>query len=206
MVAILTGDIIQSRKVVDAGVWLGPLKQLLNRFGQSPTTWEIFRGDSFQLEVNPEEALYAALSIKATIIAVKGMDVRIAIGLGEKNYSAEGVSESNGEAFVFSGETLEVLKQEKNSLRLRSRWPELDEELNLIINLVLVITNNWSVTSAETARLVLQQPDLSQQELAKEIGIRQSSVSARYNRAHLKEILQVIAYSEKRIHQQISEK
>lgn len=204
MVAILTGDIIHSRKVADPTSWLAPLKESLNRFGSSPKNWEIFRGDSIQLEVAPEQALTAALQIKATIKSIKNLDVRIAIGIGEKSYDAVGVSESNGEAYVFSGETLEMLKQEKKNLRIRSPWQLFDEEMNTIIRLLLVIADNWSTTSAQTVQLVLQQPELNQQELAKKIGISQSSVSARYNRAHLHEVLHVLDYFQKRIHQQIS--
>lgn len=204
MVAILTGDIIHSRNVPDPALWLDPLKETLNRFGKSPKNWEIFRGDSMQLEVSPDQALLTALQIKATIKTIKNLDIRIAIGIGSKTYEAAGVSESNGEAYVFSGETLEMLKQEKKNLSFRSPWQSLDEEMNIILNLLLVIADNWSTTSAQTALLVLQQPELSQQEMAEKIGISQSSVSARFNRAHLHEILPVIAYFQKRIHGQIT--
>ncbi len=204
MVAILTGDIIHSRNVGDPASWLDPLKKSLNRFGKSPKKWEIFRGDSVQLEVAPEKALEAALQIKATIKTIKNLDIRIAIGIGSKSYDAEGVSESNGDAYVFSGETLEILKQEKKNLGFRSPWEQLDEEMNTIIRLLSVMVDNWSTTSAQTALLVLQQPNISQQELATKIGINQSSVSARFNRAHLHEILHVTAYFQKRVHEQIT--
>ncbi|MFT6866923.1 MAG: hypothetical protein ACJA08_001761 [Cyclobacteriaceae bacterium] len=62
MVAILTGDIINSRKsdVID---WIGKLKKVLNQYGNTPKNWEIFRGDSFQLLVPPNRALIAAIHI-----------------------------------------------------------------------------------------------------------------------------------------------
>jgi hypothetical protein len=53
--AILSGDIVNSRSV-DASEWVKTLKKTLNTFGKSPKTWEIYRGDSFQLEVDAKAA------------------------------------------------------------------------------------------------------------------------------------------------------
>ena len=57
MIAIITGDIVNSRKLTSK-IWIDGLKKLLNTFGKNPIEWEIYRGDEFQLEIkNPEEAL-----------------------------------------------------------------------------------------------------------------------------------------------------
>jgi len=50
MTAILTGDIVNSQKV-DSKLWLKDLKAVLRKYGKNPYSWEIFRGDTFQLEV-----------------------------------------------------------------------------------------------------------------------------------------------------------
>lgn len=201
MTSIITGDIVNSRKVKNPEVWMQPLKQFFNTLGSSPKIWEIYRGDSFQLEVQSENALSVALQIKAIVKSVKELDVRIAIGMGNKSYDAKSVSESTGEAHLFSGESFEYLKNEKKTLVFKSRWPHFDEELNLMLKLALVIIDDWSTTSATTVRLVLQQPAITQKELAKKLKISQSSVSARYNRAHLYEILELLDYYQKRIYQ-----
>ena len=62
MTAVLTGDIINSRKSKTPD-WLSSLKETLNKFGQEPKHWEIYRGDSFQLEIDPAKALDAAIFI-----------------------------------------------------------------------------------------------------------------------------------------------
>src|SRR3546814_11309760 len=61
------------------------------------------------------DALATAIGIKAIIKSIKQLDVRMAIGLGEISYVAKRVTESNGSAFVFSGEKFERLKKEKIS-------------------------------------------------------------------------------------------
>ena len=56
MTAVLTGDIINSRKSKTPD-WLSNLKETLNKFGQEPKHWEIYRGDSFQLEIDPAKSI-----------------------------------------------------------------------------------------------------------------------------------------------------
>ena len=108
MTSILTGDIIKSRSIKNSEVWLSILKEALIACSQNTSQWNIYRGDSFQLESsNIAESLKTAIYIKACIKTIKGLDVRIAIGVGEKTFSGNSVVESNGEAFQFSGETLE---------------------------------------------------------------------------------------------------
>ena len=66
MIAIITADIINSRKIVNQEIWIAPLKKLLANYGSTPQKWEIYRGDYFQIEIEePTEALYLALKIKA---------------------------------------------------------------------------------------------------------------------------------------------
>ncbi len=99
MISIITGDIINSRKLPSAK-WIDGLKELLNTKGANPSGWEIYRGDEFQIEItNPEEALLTALQIKSYLKTLK-LDARMSIGFGDKTYSATKISESNGTAFV----------------------------------------------------------------------------------------------------------
>ena len=107
MTSIITGDIINSRNT-HSQQWMDKLKNVLNEIGSTPKDWEIFRGDSFQVEVtNPQKALIEAIKIKATIKMIKGLDVRMCIGIGEKEFIGDSITESNGSAFVFSGEGFE---------------------------------------------------------------------------------------------------
>ncbi len=191
MIAVITGDVINSKKNAPR-VWLTPLKKELNRIGKTPKTWEIYRGDSFQVVINkPEDALLVALKIKASLKAVKGINVRMAIGIGKRTYNAPKVTESNGSAFVSSGEKFEMLKQDKQNLAIKSDSAEFDNDMNLYLKLALIAMNNWTVNTAEIVSVAMENPDKSQQQLGQMVGIKQSAISTRLRRAYYEEIMEV---------------
>jgi hypothetical protein len=191
MVAVITGDVIDSKKNAP-GIWLTPLKKELNRIGKTPKTWQIYRGDSFQVVISkPEDALLVAMKLKASLKAVKGINVRMAIGIGNRTYNAAKVTESNGSAFVNSGEKFETLKQEKQNLAVKSDSAEFDNEMNLYLKLALIAMNNWTVNTAEIVSVAMENPDKSQQQLGKMVGIKQSAISTRLRRAYYEEIMEV---------------
>lgn len=192
MIAVIKGDIISSRKINNPEVWLQPLKNLFNEWGRTPEQWELVWGDSFQLEAAlPEEALGKAFLIKALIKKTGIIDVRMAIGIGHKTYTGARISESNGEAFIYAGEKFEELEKEKSNLLLKSPWPDFDEEINLYLRLTSLFMDNWTAASAELVEIVLREPALTQKEIGERLGIRQNSVSGRWKRAHIDELLSV---------------
>lgn len=192
MTSVLTGDIIKSRSSKHPEVWLSILKDALIQCSSNPSQWEIYRGDSFQLELDTiAESLKAAIYIKACIKTIKGLDVRIAIGIGEKSFTGKTVVESNGEAFQFSGDTLESLKKEKVNLKIKTPNEQLNQEVNLYIKLALTIMDQWTTNSAEIVKLYMEHPNALQEELGKLIGINQNAVSSRQKRAHLDLIMQL---------------
>src|SRR3954469_16612983 len=106
MTSVITGDIIDSRKQKESN-WVEGLKKILAPFGETQSQWEVYRGDEFQVEIkNPEEALLAAILIKAHLRAIK-LDARMSIGFGDKTHEGEKISESYGSAFIHSGELFE---------------------------------------------------------------------------------------------------
>ncbi|MGB5371716.1 MAG: SatD family protein [Flavobacteriaceae bacterium] len=191
--AIITGDIINSEDA-DSSEWLAYLKQYLARLGKSPTEWEIYRGDEFQLKVSPAKALEVAIHLKAIIKSVKGLDVRMGIGIGEINYEGNSVTESNGTAYRRSGRTFETLKQDKVNLCIASGNDTYDRTLNLMLKLALGFMDDWSTVSAEMVALAMDNPDATQQAMAQKLGIRQSAVSQRQKRARLDLVFALIEY------------
>ncbi|MBX2964672.1 MAG: hypothetical protein KF845_00905 [Cyclobacteriaceae bacterium] len=209
MIAVITGDIIASRKLATPEKWLLPLKNLLATWGNSPKDWKVDRGDFFQVEItNVEDALKKALEIKALIKKVEPLDerkkistidVRLAIGIGEKTYSGESISESNGTAFINSGEKFDLLKKENVTLGIKTPWQDIDEEMNLYLRLAGVFMDKWSVSSAELLQIIFSNANITQEEIGKKLGIQQSGVSRRWNRANVNEILEVDKMFRKKI-------
>ena len=209
MVAILTGDIIASRKLIDQEKWLTPLKKLLASWGDSPKDWKIDRGDYFQVEIkNIEEALVKTIEIKALIKNIapiaknkksSTIDVRLTIGIGEKTYEGESISESNGSAFIHAAEKFDVLKKENVTMGIKTPWKSFDEEMNLYLKLAGIFMDKWSVLSAELVQILLNNPNITQEEIGKILGIQQSGVSRRWNRANVNELLEVNKIFQKKI-------
>lgn len=183
MIGIITGDIIGSRKAKSTN-WIEGLKTLFSKFGITPKDWEIYRGDEFQLEINePLKVLLVAFQIKAYLKSIK-LDARMSIGIGDKTYTSEKISESNGSAFVFSGEGFNRLKKEKINLLVTSENAEFNLEMNLILRLVLSFMDTCTSQSAEYILMAIQNPKLSQEEIGVKLGINQAAVSRRRKRAH----------------------
>lgn len=183
MIAIITGDIVNSRrkKSID---WIDGFKKLLHTYGKTPADWEIFRGDEFQIEIkNTEEVLVTALQIKAYFKSLN-LDVRMSIGFGDKSYKSRKISESNGTAFARSGEVFETLKKQKINLAVNSGDIAFDFQINLILRLCLTFMDNWLVQSAEFVLVAIKNNKLSQEEIGLILGINQAAVSRRRKRAN----------------------
>lgn len=198
MIVILTADIINSRKL-SSKKWMNDFKQLLNSFGKSPNDWEIYRGDEFQLEIkNPEDAFLIAFQIKAFFKSIN-LDVRMSLGFGDKTYKTKKITESNGSAFIRSGELFETLKKQKINLAVNSGNPDFDEEFNLILQLSMSFMDSWLQQSAEFVLVAIKNPTLSQEEIGLKLGINQAAVSRRQKRSQFELMLQVERYFRKKV-------
>lgn len=190
MTSILTGDVINSRNI-PSEEWLPLLKNTFDTIGASPKTWEIFRGDSFQIEIEIiENTLLFVLNLKAIMKRIHSLDVRIAIGIGSKNNNYTNITEGSGEAFIKSGTAFDTLVKKQN-LAISSPWKEFDSIINTSLNLGLLTMDNWSVNSADFVKTYLENPQKTQKIIAKELNISESSASERRKRAGLDEVLQL---------------
>lgn len=204
MTGVITGDIINSTQYKNSNVWLIPLKEALQTLSSDSKSWEVYRGDSFQIEMkNVYDCFINAVYIKSCIKTIKGLDVRMAIGIGTKTFEGNTVTESNGTAFQESGNLIEHLKKIKNNLKIKTGNHELDDEINLYFKLISIPMDNWTSNSAEIVKLHLENKTKIQQEIAEIVGISQDAVSKRMKRAYLDEILEVNQMFKKKIAQNI---
>ncbi|MEN8788833.1 MAG: hypothetical protein ABF295_04900 [Flavobacteriaceae bacterium] len=193
MIAILTADIVNSA-LHETSVWMRILKETLSGWGDTPKDWEIYRGDEFQLRCTPDRALEIAIELKARLKAAKDLDLRIAIGLGEEEFRANGISESNGTAYQRSGRMLDKLKSQKKNMGIDTGDSDRNRILNLMLDLASDFMDNWTPVSAEMVALSLASPDRKQSEMADELKIRQSAVSQRRKRARYPLVEQILEF------------
>lgn len=189
MIAVITGDIIHSRKVASE-VWLPKLKTYFASIASRPGEWEIYRGDSFQLEIPVNDALRTAFCIKALIKANNKIDVRMGIGIGEKEYTGASVTESSGTAFTRSGHRFEQLKDQ--TLGVKSAFENTDTDFNLLLKLAGFIADNWKPATSETIFHMLNNPNILQKELAHQLEKSNTTISKALKRGAYDELLEVI--------------
>ncbi|CAA7196245.1 SatD family protein [Chryseobacterium potabilaquae] len=198
MIAVITGDIINSQHA-NTEVWLTKLKQLLENWGATPEIWEIYRGDEFQFKCNIDDIFWYFLAIKSLIKSQENLDVRIAIGIGEENFSSEKITESNGTAYVNSGRLLNELKNSGHTVYIKTSNDSVDRDLNILLKWSSKDFDNWTMATAEIIHEMIMNEDLTQEDLAKKFAISQSSVSQRLKRANYDLILETNQYFKKKI-------
>ena len=189
MIAVITGDIVNSRALPSE--WMEKLKDALSALPKN-NKWEIFRGDSFQIELSSAQALITAIYIKACIKTVKGADVRMGIGLGKKEKATSmKVTEANGEAYINSGEGFDTLKSSKVNLVIKSPSAAFDDDMNLYLKLALIAMDSWSPIASEVVKQTIENQNENQDKIAKISGRSQSSISEALKRAHFSEIMEL---------------
>ncbi len=191
--AVITGDIVNSRKEITK-TWMPLLKETFNEFGNQTTQWEIFRGDMFQLKVEAKKALYTAIYIKASLKMLNNMDVRMGIGIGTETYNSDRITESNGTAYINSGDAFEKLKRKKISLV--TPWSNFNSNWNLYLKLASLTMDNWTAKSAEAFLYAIKNPNLNQKELSQILGVTQSTVSENLNRSGYYQLSDMITWFE----------
>ena len=198
MIAIITGDIINSQKS-DSELWLPKLKGLLQSWSTTPENWEIYRGDEFQLKCSVDEVFHKALLIKSLLRSFENLDVRVAIGIGNEVFLSEKITESNGSAYLNSGRLLTDIKSQGKTFAIQTENEKVNRDLNILFKWAAIDFDNWTVATAEIIHQLLRNSELTQDELVKELNITQSSVSQRLKRANFELLQETDLYFRKKI-------
>ena len=198
MIAVITGDIINSENS-NSEIWLDSLKNLLSNWGKTPEIWEVYRGDEFQIKCEIDEVFKIFLAIKSLIKCNENLDVRMAIGIGNENFSSEKITESNGSAYVNSGRLLNEIKTDGKNLSIKTPNDALDYDLNVVFKWASIDFDSWTPAVAEIIHLFIMKEGITQEDIAKMLNITQSSVSQRLKRANLDLITETDKYFRKKI-------
>lgn len=193
MIAVLTADIIESTTLKDSSLEQ-ILKALNSEFNElhrgikdEDSKFKIYRGDSFQGVISePETALQVVLRLKSALNRInlaesgenpKMADFRIAIGIGKYDFERSDLGEANGQAFRFSGQTLDEMKGGNRKIILKTPNEEINSEFNASLFLLDLLINRWSTASAEVIYYLLK--GLKEVEISEILKISQPAVNQR---------------------------
>ncbi|MGA8853446.1 MAG: hypothetical protein WB492_04635 [Christiangramia sp.] len=195
MIAVISADLLSSssyskellEKVL---VVLNREFDALQKNSEKDPGFRIFRGDSFQgIVYDPENALNIALGLKTAINRLhlhggdahkafkKEADLRLAIGIGSYDFKRDSILEANGQAFQFSGRTLDEMKKAGRKLQLMTPSENINNEFDTSLFLFDTISDKWSTASAEVIYYLLK--GFKETEIAEELEISQSAVNQR---------------------------
>ena len=228
ILAVITGDIVASREI---GIkkrqeLYNNLKKFLTslKTGNLITSYEMFRGDSFQCILQePASALRTSLLIRAFIkayisqedeakaapgkskgkTATKGylpgkQDIRLSIGIGQVDfYNMDNLGQSDGEAFEFSGLGLDNLKKAPYRIALKTSDITFNEAIDPAILLLDAVLQKWTNNQAETALYKLK--NLKEDEIGKELKISQPAVNQRVKSSQWFAIEKLLDYFENKL-------
>ncbi|TFH85415.1 hypothetical protein EQG41_17115 [Billgrantia azerbaijanica] len=211
-VAVITGDVIDSRQVRDRtrlyALLDASLAALAARHGGRA---ERFRGDAFQLALpDARPAMTAAIALRAALIehseAEQRWDARLAVAVGPSRWRGERrLTDADDAPFVHSGQALDALAEGTARLSLTLLDDSDDGGLALLVRYLDDLVAGWSRYSAEVVRLSLEQ-ERSQQALAERLGIRQPSVHKRLRVARWPLLADTLAYFAKRLGERLADR
>jgi hypothetical protein len=214
--AVITGDIVHSRRVGDIQLLLTGLKNTIKDIENHlniEIPFEIYRGDSFQMLIEkPEMAVETAVLIRSGLrnstpadlvntknISIENLwDTRVSIGIGKVEFPASKIVESSGEAFKLSGMQLDDMKNSTDRIRLISTWEDLNEMFTVITALGDSIIRKWTYHSSQaTYRYLLFKE--TQKQISEKLGISQPAVHNRLSISNIDAIERMLTYLKKTI-------
>lgn len=200
---IITADIVASTEIeLDIREKLfaqfnDGLKQIKEQFY---IEYEWYRGDAFQIKTtNSALSTRIALLIKLWIKSFeretkKSYDVRLSVGIGKIELDKKELSLSDGEAFRISGRNLDSLKLTKQSIIIDSNDSNSDSLKAESILLNAIIDN---VTPIQSKVLFFKLKGLKEEEIAKQLGLAQSTINQHSNSGNWNAISKYLEYFEK---------
>lgn len=193
MNAVITADIVDYSKLsteeedIVINVIYETFENVVDLRTNITDSFVITRGDNIQIELEePEEALKAALILKAAInkitlnkrnINKPILNIRIAIGIGDITSKRKNVNESTGDAYTFSGRTLDMMKKYKRTLAIKTGNNILNSELETEFKLLEVILSGWTINSAEVIYWTLL--GFNEKEISKKLNKSQPAINQR---------------------------
>lgn len=195
MYCAIIGDIVDSKKINKREEVQKKLKSLLDKLSDKykediASKFTITLGDEFQvLLINPGHIIEIIDQIKTEMYPI---EFRFGIGLGDIHtpVNKELAIGSDGPAYHIARSCINGIKESdskyeqiKSDIKIASANTRNEKAMNLVnasFAQSYYTEKNWSDKHREIVLLMMEQ-DISQRELAKELGITQSGVNRRIN-------------------------
>lgn len=204
---VLTTDIIGStrlkKKELDRvrDVLDKEFRSIQKKHKKGSVFFELYRGDSFQgIILEMEKALEIALLLKSAVNKInlergkasrnRMVDFRMALGIGKIDSMPKNLKEAGGEAFLFSGRSLDAMKHRQQRTSLKTEYEDINHEFEVHFKFLDLLTERWSIAAAETVYWLLQ--GKKEVEIAKKIGISQSAVNSRKKASGWEAVLKLL--------------
>ena len=197
MKAVIKGIILNTEET-DSESWIKNLSNLFKTVGKENKDWTFSHQNQFLLIIDAIQAFEFGLLIRSTILSTKGLDVKIAIGIGELDYTNDQILDYTGEALKNCTSQFNELK--KSNFAVKTSNEKINQQVKTVVDLVMFITNHWTDKMAEYYKIAFINQQLNQKELAKLLHLKsQSTISSILKRAAYEEILQAIVFIRIRI-------
>ena len=200
MVAILTGDVVNSSKLTteQRSALINKLEQFLEvqKKTYSDMEFEIYRGDAVQIKLyQPDKSITLAIIIRVFVLSL-GSDIRISIGIGDIDITEKEIKISSGQAFVFSGHSLDSMKS-RDRLIFKSPYEKLDVDINVVNNIMMALINMWTLNRSKIMLHLLL--GISRDEICKKFGFGNPTLSKTLLGAGYPELKDSIQWAENKI-------
>lgn len=156
-ICVITADLYKSREIINRKKVQEKLKTVIEKVNRKYkdyilSNFMITLGDEWQGSLKNIEKSYEIINeFQSELFPIK-----ISFGIGEGNVStkiSKKVTEMDGKAFINSRESLEKSKKEKINITFIIKDKEKEKTLNIILELIQAIKENWTVKQFEKIRL-----------------------------------------------------
>lgn len=196
IVAVLTGDLVASRKRADSAVEaamarIGRTARDLATLADADTRFTRFRGDGWQIVLGRAGwALRASLLLMADLKAEgHEIETRISAGVGPwESLGTNDLSDASGRAFFVSGDHLDSMPGHRRLAiaggREQTSHGVADRDWQAaIFDMAEWIAGRWTQPQAEAMAMALRDDWQTQDDLARRLGITRQAMHARLSGA-----------------------
>ena len=195
MIGVISGDIIKSQTIPKQqyDAMLYELEQSLRCVSGESTLWNIYRGDSFQLQINDPEYLFKHSVLIYLYLKASGYEVRQSMAIGEIDNPRNDIKTATGSAFTLSGHGLDKIANQR--FLFNTPPQNIHESLNLNLAFADVLLTKITQKQANALYAYLTSTDNSHAALAKDLKTSRENVTKLLNLAHYQLIERFLEHS-----------